>query len=127
MQGMPMFDPGDTMPTVEAQVIITLAPVQEVPEEQLEATTLHVEAVLDEHAGTIAPGAGASTNLEANTIEIDALIEAVSPAELYKKMGQIMDVLVLHSALNICEAPNNQLAMQSSSTHVTAPAPLVPA
>jgi hypothetical protein len=127
MEGrMHMTELGGIVPPIEAEVVIMLAPRNgPVPRETLEDTTLHVEDVLTTHGAEIAPGASASTNLDAGTIEIDAVIEAMSPAELHQKIGGLIEVLFLHSALIICNDDGEELVMRSSATQVALP--LVPA
>ncbi len=115
------------MPTIEAEVVIMLAPgAGPVPRETLEDTTLHVEDVLTRHGADIAPGASASTNLVAGTIEIDAVIEATTPAELHQKISELMEVLASHSALTICDDDGDEQLVVRSSAAQVAP-PLVPA
>jgi hypothetical protein len=113
---MPLLTSGDPMFPVDTEIIIKLSPLQDVSRETLEDTAMHVEAILDKHAQTITPGASASACLSENSIEIDAIVESTSPAELHRKISQLMEVLDQHSALTICHEPQNQLAMTSSAT-----------
>jgi hypothetical protein len=107
---------------VDTEIIVKLSPVHDVSRENLEDTAMHVEAVMGKYAQTIAPGASASACLSDGSIEIDAIVESTSPAELHRKIGQLMEVLDQHSALTICHEPQNQLAMTSSATSALVPA-----
>src|SRR5579859_4515436 len=86
---------------VEASVSLVLSASESVPREVLEDLTLHVEEVLEEHAADIAPGASASANFATSSIEIDAVLEGEDPAEVHRRLAELISCLQQHGGLRI--------------------------
>ena len=80
--------------------VIQLMPAVPVPREELEAATLHVQDVLDEHTNDITNGASASANFARGCIEIDLVVEGESIGELHQRIAVVIGRLEQY-----CEIP----------------------
>ena len=96
---------------IEIEVIVRLAPTLRVDRPVLEAATMEIERILDQHALGITHGASASANFEAGTVEIDVVLSGETMSELSQKVALIVTQLDRH-----CES------MQIDSGSTRAPA-----
>jgi hypothetical protein len=81
---------------IEMETILGLAPANPVDRGALEAATMEVEQVLEQHALGITEGASASANFETETIEIDVVLRGETMSELYQKVALIVTQLDRH-------------------------------
>lgn len=106
----------------EHEVVLTLVATVPLSREELEALTLHAEGVLVDKATDIALGASAAANFRDNSIEVDFVVSAASPAEIYEQVGRVMRILqeagFQSEPQGFREAPPLRLA--SSATHEVA-------
>jgi hypothetical protein len=75
------------------QVIARGTPSRHASREQLEDTSSRALETLVEHAAGVALGPVAGVNFDANCVEIEFTVEAVSVEELHRKIGQVMRTL----------------------------------
>ena len=81
-------------PAVEEEFVIRvrMLAAADVSDEFLEELTMLVQDALAEHAEAVAPGASASANFGTRQIELDFIVEAQSPEEMHRKVGEIVSV-----------------------------------
>jgi hypothetical protein len=72
---------------LEMEVVVKLAPAERVSRDLLEEATMEVQRALDEHTLDIADGAVASANFIDGSIEIDALLDGGSVAEIHQALA----------------------------------------
>ncbi len=121
--------------TIEMEAILGLAPVNPVDRESLEAVTMEVEQVLEQHALGITDGTSASANFETGAIEIDVVLTGETMSELYQKVALIVTQLDRHcSSMRVAPptpgaADLPAMAVQGSQMRrlTPDPGPLVPA
>ena len=120
---------------IQSTAILNLAPVHRVDREALEAATMEVEQVLEQHALGITEGASATANFESCSIEIDVVLQGETMGELYQKMALIVTQLDQHCTI-MAVAPLSPdqtnlpaMAVQGSQMRRVTPdpGPLVPA
>ena len=120
------------MPTapnqVEANAVLTLTAGEALPRDDLESLTAHVEEVLRVHAEDIAPGASASANFATNSIEIDLVLEGETPADVHRRLAEVIGRLQQHGGLSIrSDHHTTALYLTSTASQVAAPPVLMPA
>lgn len=120
---------------IEMEAILSLAPVNPVDRESLEAATMEVENVLDQHALGITEGASASANFDTGTIEIDVVLTGETMSELYQKVALVVTQLDRHcgslSVAPLAPGATNLPAMAVQGSQMRRltpdPGPLIPA
>jgi hypothetical protein len=73
-------------------VRVRMAATPDVSDELLEQLTILVEDALAEHATALAPGGSASANFMDHMIELDFTVEAESPEEMHRKVGEVVRI-----------------------------------
>jgi hypothetical protein len=96
---MPTRNTASTQETVTANAILFVAFRQPLSREQLEATTLRLQEVMDEHASD-AEGASASANFETSEIEIDLSFVDVAMSVVHEKLASVVRALEVHGGID---------------------------
>jgi hypothetical protein len=84
---------------VTANAILFVAFRQPMSREQLEATTLRLQEVMDEYASD-AEGASASANFETSEIEIDLSFVDVAMSVVHEKLAGVVRALEVHGGID---------------------------
>lgn len=72
--------------TIDVAAVITFTPATTLDQEALEDATMAVEHILDQQ---VASGATASANLQTGCIEADVILDAITAAEVVRKLAEL--------------------------------------
>jgi hypothetical protein len=103
----------DATTTVNAVLFVAFR--EPMSRDQLEATTLRLQEVMDKHARD-AEGASASANFETSEVEIDLSVVGVSMSVVHEKIASVVRALEVHGGID-----PRTLAPSSSAGAASAP------
>jgi hypothetical protein len=98
-RGGTLWDMGMATEQTVYKVEVSFHLVDACDRERLEALSVEVMEAIDEHTSDAVLGASAAAVFEPPELELDILVRAASPADLHRKLSEILEILEKHAGL----------------------------